>query len=75
MNILFRCDGSIEIGMGHVVRCLALAGELSQNHNSNITFAMRASKLGIEKVNKIYPVLNGSLNVLINQMQKFLFWM
>ena len=57
MNILFRCDGSIEIGMGHVVRCLALAGELSQNHNSNITFAMRASKLGIEKVNKIYPVL------------------
>lgn len=57
MNILFRCDGSIEIGMGHVVRCRALADELSQNHNSNITFAMRTSKLGIEKVNKLYPVL------------------
>ena len=40
-NILFRCDGSKEIGLGHVVRCFALADELQkQNKESVITFAM-----------------------------------
>ena len=55
-SILFRCDGSVEIGMGHVIRCLALAEEL-QEKNCNITFAMRKSELGINTVNKKYPVI------------------
>jgi len=56
MNILFRCDGSVEIGMGHVVRCLALADNLKEHHNCNIHFAMRRSELGINKVKESYPV-------------------
>ena len=56
-NILFRCDGSTEIGMGHVVRCLALADELRENYACNITFAMRLSEIGIRKVRDTYPVI------------------
>ena len=58
-SILFRCDGSVEIGMGHVIRCLALAEEL-QEKNCNITFAMRKSELGINTVKESYQVLQSN---------------
>jgi UDP-2,4-diacetamido-2,4,6-trideoxy-beta-L-altropyranose hydrolase len=57
MNILFRCDGSVKIGMGHVIRCLALADHLKENHGCKIHFAMRKSELGINRVKKSYPVI------------------
>jgi len=47
--VLFRCDGSPELGLGHIVRCLALADEL-KNHNINIYFAIRKGPLGIRMV-------------------------
>jgi len=58
VNVLIRCDGSVEIGMGHVVRCLALADELRDRHQCNITFAMRTGTLGIQMVEeKGYQVI------------------
>jgi UDP-2,4-diacetamido-2,4,6-trideoxy-beta-L-altropyranose hydrolase len=60
VNILFRCDGSVEIGMGHVIRCLALADHLKENHDCKINFAMRKSELGISKVKDSYPVLESN---------------
>lgn len=39
--ILIRCDGGAALGMGHVSRCLALAGELRDAHGCDVIFAMR----------------------------------
>lgn len=40
MNILFRLDCSVKIGMGHLVRCMALASELKE-HGARVVFVIR----------------------------------
>ena len=52
MNVLIRCDGSSKIGLGHIIRSLALADELQDVHNFRITFAIRKGMLGITMVEK-----------------------
>ena len=46
--------------MGHVIRCLALADHLKENHGCKIHFAMRKSELGINRVKKSYPVIEAN---------------
>ena len=48
-NILFRFDMSVDIGMGHAVRCLALADHLKEFFDCNIYFAMRHNESPLSK--------------------------
>jgi spore coat polysaccharide biosynthesis predicted glycosyltransferase SpsG len=67
MNILIRCDGSLEIGMGHVVRCLALADALKESIECEIYFAMCTSELGFNKVEPFYTVIKSKEQGLDNE--------
>lgn len=50
-NVVFRVDGGDDIGMGHVYRCMTLAGELQTVLDCNITFLTHeAYSGGIEKL-------------------------
>jgi spore coat polysaccharide biosynthesis predicted glycosyltransferase SpsG len=58
LSVLFRCDASASIGLGHLVRCLALADELHDHYGAAISFAMGASPLASEIVKRrSYPVM------------------
>lgn len=41
MNIVFRTDASIEIGTGHVMRCLTIADKFSQATKASVSFVCR----------------------------------
>lgn len=50
MNIVFRCDSSLQIGTGHVMRCLTLANALSlEGHECTFICKAHAGNI-IEKI-------------------------
>ncbi len=56
-RVLFRCDGGKKLGMGHVVRCLALADALRETHGFGVTFVMEGDPFGMGMVhNAGYPL-------------------
>ena len=48
--VAFRVDGSANIGMGHVVRCLSLASQVRSKVTSRIYFMMRNYAAAVDKV-------------------------
>ena len=64
-KVIIRCDGDEQIGLGHVVRCLALAEELRDSQSVGVSFAMVSGKPGMELVRSAgFPVipLTGQVN-------------
>lgn len=49
---LVRCDGAPEIGLGHIVRCVALAQELREQHGCRVRFLIRRGPLAVQMVEK-----------------------
>lgn len=49
-RVAIRCDGFSEIGLGHVVRCLALANALRGTCNADPVFVSRDTELGPELI-------------------------
>ena len=65
MTILFRCDGSPEIGMGHVVRCFSLAIHIKKKYNCKILFAIKRSDIVQKYIKGTFPIFikeDSSLN-------------
>ena len=49
--VVIRCDGDSEIGLGHVVRCLAIAEALRDRHGLKVMFATKSVGPGLDLIN------------------------
>ena len=74
MNITFRCDSSIEIGIGHVMRCLTLAHALKE-YGIQCSFICREHKGNIINhikgklvENKITSATTKEEKIIMNEM-------
>jgi len=56
-SILIRCDGGHRIGLGHVVRCLAIAGALRDRGSAAVSFALGGDEAAFDLVNEqAFPI-------------------
>ena len=52
MKIAIRADGGINIGMGHIQRCLALAQQLKKKKGAGVIFIFQKNEIVKEKIEK-----------------------
>jgi len=50
LSVVIRCDGARDIGLGHVVRCVALAEVLRDAYGARVAFAVKRGPLGVSLI-------------------------
>ena len=51
-GVIIRCDGAADIGLGHLVRCIALADELRDKHQCRVKFLVRRGDIAVKMIRK-----------------------
>lgn len=79
MNIFIRTDASVQIGSGHVMRCLTLASQLKEN-GANINFICRNLNGNLidvinEKGFEVFPLPEDNLYKCIELINKHSVWL
>jgi len=54
MNVLFRCDASEELGLGHISRCITLARRLQNENGCNIFFAIKKNNIATKILKNVF---------------------
>ncbi|MCD6318364.1 NTP transferase domain-containing protein, partial [Candidatus Aerophobetes bacterium] len=79
-KIVFRADASREVGMGHIMRCLALAQQLQEYHFCGVNFVTKSSNGVVDMIRergfgvKVLPQgisKNDELNEVVNFSQDY----
>src|SRR5690348_15831321 len=49
-SVIIRCDGAADIGLGHLVRCIALADELRDKKECRVKFLVRRGDIAVKMI-------------------------
>ena len=73
IEIVFRTNGNSKVGMGHLIRCLALALELQKRSDCRISFLIGRAAKSASKISECgyrikYHLANGFADVIITSL-------
>lgn len=78
MRIVFRVDSSVQIGSGHLMRCLTLAGQLESEKNANIIFISRNLEGNLSSLVKTHGyklILLPAVDIFVSKLDGYAKWL
>ncbi|WP_432748548.1 UDP-2,4-diacetamido-2,4,6-trideoxy-beta-L-altropyranose hydrolase [Pectinatus frisingensis] len=78
MTIVFRVDSSTQIGSGHLMRCLTLAGQLQKKKNAEIIFICRNLEGNLSNLVKTHGyklILLPAVDIFVSKLDGYAKWL
>ncbi|WP_196599571.1 UDP-2,4-diacetamido-2,4,6-trideoxy-beta-L-altropyranose hydrolase [Pectinatus frisingensis] len=78
MVIVFRVDSSTQIGSGHLMRCLTLAGQLQKKKNAEIIFICRNLEGNLSNLVKTHGyklILLPAVDIFVSKLDGYAKWL